>query len=151
MKKYDTKLFIRKHHPDAKMPTRSNPSDAGLDLYSVEEVTIEPGERKLVPVGINIVCDEGYFYSFAPRSSMAFKHNVIPSHFNVMDAFYTGDCSVLMHNRSDKKYTIQKGDKFCQIILHKVPEVEIVEIDDSKLEEIASNSRGDAGFGSSGK
>lgn len=146
-----TNLKIYKDSNDAVIPTVNNSTDAGLDLYSIEEVVIKPNERKLVPIGLRIVCDKGWYYTFAPRSGMAFKSNIVPSHHNVMDAFYTGNCDVLMHNRSGEEYTIKKGDKFCQIILHEVPEIVIEVITKEELDVIAEGSRGDNGMGSSGK
>lgn len=147
------KIQIFKETPDAVLPSKGRPQDAGMDLYATESVIIPAGERKLVPIGLRIVLEDGYYYTFAPRSGLAFKYNVIPSHYNIMDSNYTGDCAVLMHNRGELDYEIEKGDRFCQIMVHKVPETDISEIDEDTFNCLVEkkNERGDNGFGSSGR
>ena len=147
------KVKFLKEHKDSILPERKRKQDAGIDVYAYEDVTINPNERKLVPIGVKIIIPEGYYYTFAPRSGHAFKHNVIPSHYNVMDSNYTGDCSVLMLNRSDEPFTIKKGERFCQILIHKIPDIELEEIDleEFKKEEEKRSERKSSGFGSSGK
>jgi dUTP pyrophosphatase len=143
------KIKIYKELEDAKIPERGNPNDAGLDLFAYNTITIQPGERELVPIGVRIITPKGYYYTFAPRSSLAFKENVIPSHHNVMDPEYSGSCAVLMLNRGTFPYTIEKGDRFCQVILHKIPKIEIEVIDGIELDKINREvSRGERGFGS---
>lgn len=146
-------LKIFRESVDAILPSKTRINDAGYDLYSIMDVSIEPGERKLVPIGLRIICPDGYFYTFAPRSGLAFKNNIIPSHKNIMDSNYTGNCDVLMLNRSDKQYIIKKGDRFCQLIIHQIPEITIEDIDELDFELYAyqKQERGDSGFGSSGK
>ncbi len=141
------KIFLE--YEDAMVPKRALQDDAGLDVYAYEEATIQPGERKLVEIGVRIIAPKGHYYTFAPRSSLAFKHNVIPSHHNVMDDGYTGNCAVLMHNRGDKPYTIKRFERFCQVIVYEVPKCNIELITKEQLRAI-KNDRRERGFGSSG-
>lgn len=143
-------LKFYKEHPDARIPERMRDGDAGMDLTSVETKTIKAGERELIEIGLRIICPYGYYYTYAPRSSMAFKYNVVPSHFNIMDSNYTGNTGVLMHNRSNKDYVVEKGDRIAQLIIQKVIPVENIEISKEEFESIITN-RGKNGFGSSGK
>lgn len=144
------KLKIYKEYEDADIPTKSIKTDGGYDIYSFNKVVIRPGERELVPIGIRIIAPSGFYYTFAPRSGLAFKENVIPSHHNVMDSGYTGSCAVLMLNRGSEEYTINKRERFCQLILHKVPEME-VDVISSKEFNSLNTERGEKGMGSSGK
>ena len=143
-------MKIYKEHSDALIPTKNCEFDAGWDVYAYQRAFIPSGERRIVEVGIRIIAPRGYYYTFAPRSGMAFKDNVIPSHHNVMDDGYTGECSVLMYNRGVKDYVIQKGDRFCQIVFYRVPIFEVELISKNELDEIRSD-RGEDGFGSSSK
>ena len=141
-----------REHPDAIMPLQSREGDVGYDLYSVDAVKIPSHCRVLIPIGLRIVCPPHIWYTFAPRSGHAFKHNIIPSHLNVMDSNYTGDCSVLMWNRSDVDYQIAKGERFCQLIIWQKPSIMIKEISREQFQQLVDQSqRGDCGFGSSGK
>lgn len=142
-----------KEDVDAVIPIKKRAQDAGIDLHSTKTVVIKAGERTLVPIGLRIILEDGYYYTFAPRSGLAFKSNIIPSHYNIMDSNYTGNCDVLMHNRSNEDYTIEKGDRFCQLMVHKVPITKLLEISKEEFDEIVDikSERGDNGFGSSGK
>lgn len=146
-------LLFYREHKDAIIPSKKRLNDAGYDLYSIERITIMPNERKLVPIGLRIICPNNFFYTFAPRSGLAFNDNIIPSHFNVMDSNYTGDCSILMFNRSNKAYTIEKNERFCQLIIHQLPPMNVQEIDveQFKQQQKLKKERLDDGFGSSGK
>ena len=143
-------ITVFREDPNSILPTKNNSSDAGFDLYASMTKTIKPKQRCVIEIGLRIIAPHGFYYTFAPRSSMAFKHNIIPSHHNVMDAGYTGPCGVLMLNRSDQEYTINQGDRFCQLLIHRVPQFEIKEISSQEFYSF-STDRGSNGLGSSGK
>lgn len=143
-------LKVYKEFEDALLPDKNNTSDAGWDLFAYEDRDIAPGERVEIPIGIRVVVEEGYWFTHAPRSGMAFKKNIIPSHVNVMDAYYTGDNSVLLYNRSNDFYSVKKGDKICQLLVFKVENATITEITKEELDSLSEGSRGSKGFGSSG-
>lgn len=145
------KLYIARENEDAVINTRPHEHDAGMDLTATETVTIPSKGYALVPIGLRVTCEEGYWYSIYPRSSLAFKHSVTPMPGSVFDAHFTGNMDIKMINLSDKDYTINKGDRFAQIILHKVNEFNVVETSVEKLENMFSDKRGDKKWGSSGK
>lgn len=146
--------YCYREHPDAIIPKKQKPNDAGFDVYSIENILIPAKTRILVPTGLRIVCANGFYYTFSPRSGLAFKNNIIPSHYNVMDSNWTGNCDVLMWNRSEYDYLIKKGDRFCQILFHRVEDFIFEEVDVNIFERITIDKeyeRGQLGFGSSGK
>jgi len=140
--KLETKLI----HPDAKLPFRKRTTDAGWDLYSVEDVVIKPQMTKNIHTGICISAPEGYYYTIEGRSSM-FMEGITPNR-GIIDATYCGEVIVSLVNKSDEKYKITLGDRIAQIILHKCYDAMF-----STVSEFSSdyNKRGTAGFGSSGK
>lgn len=142
------KVSFLKTSEYAKIPTKNNQTDAGYDLYSIEDIMIPAKERKVVQIGLKMMCSEGYYYTFAPRSGLAFKKNLIPSHYNVMDAYFTGDSSPLMFNRSDEDVYIKRGDRICQVLFKEVIDVEFEEVTQDFLDKV--DRRGENGFGSSG-
>ena len=141
------KVKLELTHKDAKIPSKNYDSDAGYDLYSVENITIPAGERVVVPIGLKMVCEKGWYYMFAPRSGLAFNKNLVVSHYNVMDAYFSGDASPLLYNRSNKDIEIKKGDKVCQVLFKQTTDVEFVETTDVN----ENDKRGENGFGSSGR
>ncbi len=144
-------IQVYKEFGDAMLPTKNNETDAGYDLYAYEDKIIPAGERAEVEIGVRVVLPKGYWFTHAPRSSMAFKYNVVPSHTNVMDAYYTGSNSVLLFNRGTEDYTVTRGDKICQLLIIKVEDLPISVISKDELDIITSGGRGEDGFGSSGK
>jgi dUTP pyrophosphatase len=146
----DLVIKIYKEYESARIPKKAHEDDAGYDVFAFNKVTILPGKREIVPIGVRIISPKGYYYTFAPRSSLAFRYNLVPSHHNVMDPGYTGSCGVLMFNRGVGAYDIEKGDRFCQLIFHKVFDQATKEIDETEYNEITT-ARSEKGFGSSGK
>lgn len=146
-----TKLYIAKEHENAVINTRPHEHDAGMDLTATENVTVPAKGFALVPIGLRITCVEGYWYSIYPRSSLAFKRSVTPMPGSVFDSHFTGNMDIKMLNLSDTDYTINKGDRFAQIVLHKVNEFQVIETSVNELEEMFSDKRGDCKWGSSGK
>lgn len=144
-------LHIYKEYEDAVIPTKNNDTDAGYDLYAYEDKLIKSGSRVEVSIGVRVVVERGYWFTHAPRSGLAFKSNIIPSHLNVMDSYYTGDNSVLLYNRSDNDYIVKKGDKICQLLVFKTEDLDINIISKEELNTLSEGNRGSDGFGSSGK
>ena len=147
------KVWIAKEYPDAIIPSRAHPQDAGWDIFSYKDYEFEPFSKQVVQIGIRIVVESGYYYSFASRSGLAFDEDFVVSHHNVMDAGYTGNCGVLMWNRSSKKKALLKSHRFCQVIFHKVPSVEMLVMEDlNDLPALYGSIKGrqSEGFGSTG-
>lgn len=139
-------LKVVKLEKEARIPVRSNSTDAGADLFSTEDVMVYPGDRKTVGTGIAMEIPEGFYGRVAPRSGLAAKHGVDVL-AGVVDSSYRGEIKVVLLN-TDKHNTfrIEKGDRIAQLIIEShfnLPFVECENLGDSK--------RGSGGFGSTGK
>lgn len=143
-----------KDHPDAKEPRCAyNGTSAAFDLAAVETVEILPGNDAVVPVGVrfSIPEDQPYYMTVHMRSSYGFKHG-IQNHIGIIDSGYTGPFSIKVMNHTKFPITINKGDYFAQVLVHKKPQIFFEELNPSqwaKYEE--TQQRGSGGFGSSGK
>lgn len=137
------KIKIKKLHPDAKIPNYANSTDAGMDIYSIEDVVIEPNHRTLVKTGISIELPHGYVSLVWDKSGIA--KNGLTKIGGVIDADYRGEYKIMLHNISSKPYKIERGQKIAQILIQKIeqPKIEVVE-------NLSNTKRGKGGFGSSG-
>jgi len=140
-------IKFNKLDPKARVPFRANPTDAGADLYSVEDCIIQPLERKVVATGIRIKIPDGYYGRIAPRSGLAVKQGVDVL-AGVVDSGYIGEIKVVLLN-TDKSNTffVKEGDKIAQLIIEDHFNFDFVEV----VEDLEATDRGDKGFGSSGK
>jgi dUTP pyrophosphatase len=140
-------IKINKTNPEAKIPKRANPTDAGADLFSLDKHIIQPLERKIISTGITLDIPEGYYGRIAPRSGLAVK-NGVDVLAGVVDSSYRGEIKVVLYN-SDKGNTffIEPGDRIAQIIIEKHYNFEFLEV----VEELSQTNRGEGGFGSTGK
>jgi len=134
-----------KRAPGAKMPTRSNPTDAGLDLYALENRTIEPGQRAIIKTGIHVEFPAGFALFIHDRSGLSTKHG-LHRLAGVVDAGYSGEVGVVLINLGQDSYTINQGDKIGQAVLTPIALPILQEVD-----ELSQTSRGDKGYGSTGK
>ena len=133
-------------HYDAIEPSRSYRGSAGYDVYSIDDVTIEPGTRTLVATGISIEIPEYYYIRVAPRSGLSVKGIDVGA--GVIDSSYRGEIKVLLINNSTEKMVIEGGDRIAQLIMERCanPEIDIIE----DFDELSATERGENGFGSSG-
>lgn len=134
-----------KLHPDAKCPTKNNPGEAAFDLYSVEDYTLAPGERRLFKTGIAHALPEGYYGRIAGRSGLAYKHGIDVLAW-VVDETYRGDIGVVMLHTGSEPLDIKVGDRIAQYIIEKYYEADWVEVDT-----LPESIRGTGWFGSSGR
>ena len=137
-------INIKKLSETATIPTRANPSDAGLDLYSDEFVNLLPNCARLVDTGIAMAIPEGFAGLIWDRSGMAVKNDV-HRFAGVIDSGYRGPIKVCLYNFSDNVVQIKRGHRIAQILIQEVPEFVVQEVDDLDCTE-----RGEDGFGSSG-
>lgn len=137
--------FVRMND-DAKIPTKANTEDAGWDLYSSVDIELDYGVPTLVNTGIKFGMPPYYHGMVWDRSSMGKKGNHILG--GLIDNPYTGEIGVLLINLNldHRRYQIAKGDKITQIVFVKLPISYLIEKD-----ELGNTSRGEKGFGSSGK
>lgn len=131
--------------PNAKLPQYAHPDDAGFDLYSTETVTLKAGQRHTFQLGLVSEIPVGWFVSIRDKSGLASKHG-LHTMGGVIDSGYRGEWAVVLINHGGQEYTVEKGDKIAQGILQQAPQAEIVEVS-----ELSETTRGDGGFGSTGK
>lgn len=140
-------LPIKRLDPSVKLPSYAYSGDAGLDLRANEDVTLQPYERRLVSTGLAIAIPEGYAGFLQPRSGMALKRGLsLANTPGLIDAHYRGELKVIAVNLdAHEPIHIERGERIAQLVIQKVPVVNLVEVD-----ELDETDRGAGGFGSSG-
>jgi len=142
-------IKIKKLTESAQIPTRANESDAGWDIYSDEDVIINPNTQRLISTGISVEIPHGTVGLIWPRSGLAVKQGV-DVFAGVVDAGYRGEVKVCLFNSgsvwSTPRVEIAKGDRIAQILFQPVPSFSLVETTD-----LTSTRRGSGGFGSTGE
>ena len=142
-------IQVKKIHLDAYNPTYNYESDSGFDLYSVEEVILEPFGRALVPTGLAFGIPEEYEIQVRPKSGLALKQGLtVLNTPGTIDAGYDGEIKVIIFNTTNKQVIIDKGMKIGQAVLCPVVCGKYVEFE--LVENIEKRERGDNGFGSTG-
>jgi len=133
-----------------KLPHYMTPLSAGMDLCAClegKEVVLEPGTWQLIPTGIAIALPEGYEAEVRPRSGLALKHGVtLLNAPGTVDADYRGEVGCIMINLGQEPFVIEDGDRIAQLVIHQVCRAELEE-----AEELPASSRGDGGFGHTGR
>ena len=125
---------------------RANPTDAGADLSAAEDEFIPPLSRRTVRTGVFMEIPEGYYGRIAPRSGLAHNHG-IDVLAGVVDSSYRGEIRVVLFNTDkDEPFQIQAGDRIAQMIIERHYNFEFVEVED-----LSETTRGESGFGSTGK
>jgi dUTP pyrophosphatase len=141
-------VLITRLDPSIPMPSYAKGGDAGADIVSRIDITLQPGERALVPTGIAIALPDGYVALVHPRSGLAIKHGVTMVNApGTVDAGYRGELQCIMINHDLKEsITFNKGDRIAQLVIQKVEHPEFVEVT-----HLPGTDRGTGGFGSTGK
>ena len=140
------KLKIKKLKNEAVIPSYQTKEAAGFDLHSIEDIVLNPGERKLIATGLAFEIEYGYEVQIRPRSGLAFKHGItVLNSPGTIDSDYRGEIKILLINHSNEKFEIKKGDRIAQAVVAPVIQAEIVEV-----EELSETKRGEGGFGSTG-
>jgi len=139
-------LKFRRIHPDAVLPAYAHPSDAGMDVRSVDELVIPPGKRALVHTGLVMLLPPLYEAQVRPRSGLALKFGVtVLNTPGTIDSGYRGEVGVILANFGDEPFAVHKGDKVAQLVIAPVTQPEVVE-----TTEVDETDRGSGGFGSTG-
>lgn len=139
-------LKVKKLSKAAIMPSYAHPGDAGLDIFSNEEITLKPGEYRTVKTGIAIELPPSTEAQVRPRSGLASKHGItVLNSPGTIDEGYRGEICVIMINHSKTEFKIEPGMKIAQMIVSPVVKAEIEEIDN-----MSETKRGEGGFGSTG-
>ena len=139
-------LQIQRLRPEASLPGRAYPGDAGLDLAAVERVVLRPGERAVVPTGIAVAIPEGFAGFVQARSGLAMRHGIaVVNSPGLVDSGYRGELRVILLNTDrDETFVVEAGDRIAQLVVLPVPELDLVEV-----EELPESERSVRGFGSS--
>lgn len=138
-------LFVKLEGQNAKAPKRGSTGSAGYDLYANVQMEIAPQNWGVVSTGVRVMIPEGHYGRIASRSSLAIKFGIMVGG-GVIDQDYRGEVMVLLYNSGLLPFLIDVGDRVAQLILEKITisEVQVVE-------SLTTTSRGEDGFGSTGK
>ena len=131
------------------VPEYKTEGAAGMDLCAAisEPVTLQPLERKLIPTGLKIELEHGYEAQVRPRSGLSIKHGItLINCIGTIDEDYRGEVCVPIVNVSNEAYTIQPDERIAQMVIARVEQAEI-----KVAVELSETSRGEGGFGSTGK
>ena len=136
-------LRVQRIGEDSRLPTYGHPGDAGLDLFSAEDIELAVGQAVPVPTGIKIAVPEGFVGLVWDKSGISLKgvHRLA----GVIDSGYRGEVKVVMVNLGHEPFRFSRGMKVAQLLIQPVVSVRVMETDD-----LDDTSRGENGFGSTG-
>ena len=137
-------LRFKRLDPRAVLPTRGSQLSAGLDLFCIEELRLEPHARGQAHTGLSVAIPEGFYGRVAPRSGLAANHG-LDVLSGVIDADYRGEIICLLYNTSAEPLVLASGSKICQLIIEQIIMPTAV-----WSEELDETARGAGGFGSTG-
>lgn len=138
------KVKIKRLKPEAKLPSYAHHGDVGMDLYSLDDYTLTPGERHFFFVGFALEFEHGFAAIVKDKSSIA--KNGLHTMGGVFDAGFRGEYNVELINLGQEPYKIERGNKIAQLIIYPVVIAELEE-----TQELSDSSRGLGQFGSTGK
>lgn len=137
---------IKKLSEQAIIPNFAHKGDAGMDLYSIEEVIIPPSETRLIKTGISIQLPKMTEAQIRPRSGLALKHSItVLNTPGTIDEGYRGEIGVILINHGKDEFIVNKHMKIAQMVIKPIYEVNVLEVD-----ELDDSDRGEGGFGSTG-
>ena len=142
----EIKIMNLSSNPDPQYATELS---AGMDLraFCEEDISLLPGERKLIPTGIYIELPEGFEAQIRPRSGLAIQHGITMLNSpGTIDADYRGEIKVIAINHSDETFVIHSGDKIAQMVIARCEKITWV-----KADELSETKRNQGGFGHTGK
>jgi len=140
-------LRVRRLHPDARLPVRAHPGDAGYDLHALDAATLAPGARAMIRTGVAVELPPAHAGWVVPRSGLAHRQGLaLVNAPGLIDEGYRGEVKVLLLNTDrDTTATVQAGDRIAQLVVMAVAAPTVVEVS-----ELSGTARGAGGFGSSG-
>ena len=149
MQQITVKIKRTRSGKDLPLPAYMTAHAAGMDLLAdiEDDVVIAPMERSLVPTGISIALPVGYEAQIRPRSGLAIKHGIaLVNSPGTIDADYRGEIMVIMINLGSEPFTIAKGERIAQMVVHEVSNVSWDEVDAHD-----ETVRAEGGFGHTGR
>jgi dUTP pyrophosphatase len=147
-----TRLAVVRLDRELPMPRRAHEGDAGIDLYSAQDVELAPGQRALVPTGVAVAIPFGMVGLVHPRSGLAARVGLsIVNSPGTIDAGYRGEIKVALINLDLQIHIIvHRGDRIAQLLVQRIELPELIEVSSFDEAGLAETSRGDGGHGSSG-
>ena len=141
------KVKFKKLNEEAIIPEFKTAGSAGMDITSIEDVTLNPGQFKIVKTGLACAIEEGYEVQIRPRSGMACKYGItVINTPGTIDSDYRGELKIILASLTDVPFTINKGDRIAQMVFAKVEKASFEEVDT-----LSDTQRGEGGFGSTNK
>ncbi|MDR2385209.1 MAG: dUTP diphosphatase [Tannerella sp.] len=140
------RIVNKSHHP---LPQYATVFSAGMDIRAnlSEAVELQPMQRKLIPTGLYIALPQGYEAQIRPRSGLAIKHGItLLNTPGTIDADYRGEIGIILINLSSETFTINDGERICQMVIATHSQIEWQE-----EETLDVTKRGAGGFGHTGK
>lgn len=137
------------HAQDLPLPAYATPESAGCDLLAAidGEITLPPSQRALIPTGLKMMLPDGYEAQVRPRSGLALKHGItVLNTPGTIDADYRGEVGVILINLGQENFTVTRGMRIAQMIIAPVTQTQWQEVT-----ELNGTSRGEGGFGSTGR
>lgn len=142
------KIIRLSGNSDMPLPRYMTTRSAGMDIHAAVSgpVEIDPGERKVIETAIAIAVPEGYEAQIRPRSGLAITHGItLINSPGTIDSDFRGEIKLLLVNLGDRKYTVNRGDRIAQMVIHKVARA-VWELGES----LDDTQRGSGGFGHTG-
>ncbi len=139
------------HAEGLPLPRYETGDSAGLDLLAAvnedKPVTLEPGDRELIPTGLSFAIPSGYEVQVRPRSGLALRHGIIlPNSPGTIDADYRGEIFIILVNGGREPFTVSRGDRIAQMVL-----APVVQLAWEEVAALPESGRGEGGFGSTGR
>ena len=139
------KLKFKKLKSEVQLPTYVHKGDAGMNIFSLEDKILEPGERYIFQAGFTTEFSDDYVVIIKDRSGLAAKQGITIL-AGVIDSNFRGEYGIIMLNTGDQPHEVKKGDKIAQMLIMPVATAEIEEAN-----ELSDSNRGDGRFGSTGR
>jgi len=144
-----SEILVKKLFKEVNLPKYETNGSSGLDLEAFvdSEITLKPGERKLIPTGISIAMPDNFEVQIRPRSGLAYKNGIsVVNTPGTIDADYRGEIKVLLINLGQENFVIKKFQRIAQMVICPIIKAKLIETDD-----LPSSIRGSGGFGSTGQ
>lgn len=136
---------ITLEHEYAQLPTRATAGSAGYDIYSVDSITIRPGDTTLVNTGLALEIPLGFEAQIRSRSGLALRGLVVANAPGTIDSDFRGEVKVILRNSGSEEIKVNRGDRIAQFVFAKHEPVEL-----RVVKHLNASDRGLRGFGSTG-